>query len=429
MTSRPLHRRFAALPTVAGSSFLVLLGAAGARAEEPWSLDVFVERVLAESPDAAVVDREAGVVAAERVGVGLWPNPFLEWERQSTAGANPLQDVVVVSVPLVLSGRLGLEREAAGLSGEAAEARRVRARAELRHRATAAFAGAVALAERRRVLDASLASLGRLGEVIAAREQAGEASGYERLRIDLERAVVADESRALDADQRRQAAELRRLLAPTRAEPPPLDLRMLELHGRGTAEPLLADLAQRRGDLRALDLDERAATMGGRAAAARGIPDPRLTAGGILVSDLGSVNGGAGYVVGFTVPLPLFEHGQGPKAVAGARAEAARARRALLLHEATVRLRAALIELTGREERAAQHRSTVLAPAEELRRITEAAYQGGESGLLVLVDAERNLREARLSGAGLADAILDLENDLLLLAGAYDAVPERSAAR
>jgi Outer membrane efflux protein len=140
----------------------------------------YVERVLTASLEARVAELEAALGRAEAVGVGLWPNPALEWERQKTSSGTregESQDVLMASIPLVLSGRLGLEAEAAERSAQSAEARHEWARAGLRHEATRAFTAVLAARERRSILEESLAALRSLAEAIAVREKAGATSG------------------------------------------------------------------------------------------------------------------------------------------------------------------------------------------------------------------------------------------------------------
>jgi cobalt-zinc-cadmium efflux system outer membrane protein len=99
----------------------------------------------------------------------------------------------------------------------------------------------------------------------------------------------------------------------------------------------------------------------------------------------------------------------------------------LLLHLARVRLRAAYGEVAARREQLHRHRANVLEATMEIQQIARAAYRGGAAELLVLVDAERAAREARLLDLELARGLIEAQNDLLLLAGAYDGLPERSA--
>jgi len=387
-------------------------------------LATFVEEVLAGSPDARLADAEVAAAGAETAAAGLRPNPALDFQRQGAAGTDPSQDLLVASIPLVLSGRLGHERESARLSGDAAAARRERARARLVYEAVGAFLALAGLKEREEALRASLPPLERLSQRAAAREKAGEAAGYDRLRVELEQASVRDALDALEAEGRRAGADALRLLGPSVTELPALDLALPPAALDARAAELLAAIEGVRADLRALGLEARADEAAARAARARRIPEPQFGAGVVTTGVPGS-GSGAGYAVTLSVPLPVFDAGGAAAAAAGARAQVAQARRAALLHEARARAAALLAEARGVEERLRRHRERVLAPAEALRAAAEAAWAGGEAELLVLLDAERSVREARETAALLAGRVRALDNELRFVAGAYD-VPTRS---
>jgi outer membrane protein, heavy metal efflux system len=127
-----------------------------------------------------------------------------------------------------------------------------------------------------------------------------------------------------------------------------------------------------------------------------------------------------GFVGGVSVPLPFFEHGQGPRARGLARAELARAHRAQLLRATQLELQAGLEALEKLRERRDRQRTDVVARADELRAIALAAYRGGAQELWVLVDAERTAREAALDAVGLDHQLREAEIDVAFLAGADD---------
>ncbi len=276
---RPLRRRLF-FPTIAGSILLVLL-AGGAAAQEPLTEEQYVQRVLAASLEARVAEAEAVLGRAEAVGVGLWPNPELEWQRQRTssgARAGESQDVLIASIPLVLSGRLGLEAEAAQRGAQAAEARLARARAELRREAVRGFRrGAGEPSSAGAILEESVTELKRLAEAIAVRERAGEAAGYERLRIEVEVAAVED---ALARRPPRGAAGSGGRTAPARLRGEGAAFAPGELLAPEREVPdgatLLAELEAQRADVRALTLEAQGAESARRAAARSWIPDPTV---------------------------------------------------------------------------------------------------------------------------------------------------------
>lgn len=416
-------------PTIAGSTLALALSLCLApMTSAAMHENEYVERVLAAGLDARVLQAEADVARAESVGAGLWPSPSIEWERQP----NPTEDRVVggqhtlvASIPLVLSGRLALEASAADRRADAAEARRDRARAELRSEATLAFASVLAAGERLTIFADSLAVLDELSRVIATREQEGEASGYERSRIALERGIAANESEAADIEAEQALATALRLLG--------ADATTLELAGsvvppaRSTpgVRELLDSLETERADLAAFRLDKESAELARRAGSRRWIPDPAIRAGALILED--AQHGEAvGAVVGLQIELPLFDRGQGERARADAQRSLAVVRYQRLLQAARSELTLAAQTLEIRRTRLLRHRDSVLMPARELRGSASAGYRGGEMDLLALVDAERNAREAELAAISLALEVREAETRLLLMSGAFDSA-ERSA--
>ncbi|NTX04690.1 TolC family protein [Myxococcus sp. CA040A] len=414
--------------TIAGS-ILGLLIAGSATAQTPLTEALYVRQVEAGSLEGRVAEAEAAAGRASAAGAGRWPNPTLEWQREkatSGSASRASQDIVNVSIPLVLSGRLGLEAEAANRGARASEATLARARGELRHAAVRAFSAALAAQERRLIMEESLSSLRHLAEVIVVREQAGDAAGYDRLRIEIEAAAVEDGLSGAVLDEHHARAQALSLLGPGTQSLPHLQGPLAPERVLPSSEQLLAQLESRRADVRALELEAQGA-QAAREAATRGwVPDPTVNAGGQLIN-VGQPGAGGGYVVGLALPLPLFDRRQGQEAQARARLQLAEARRAALIHAARTRLTAVLEDVEGQRARRTRQREGVLARAEELRRIAQAAYQGGGADLLVLVDAERTAREARLTAVALSLAVAEAEADLFLLSGAWDGAAPRSA--
>lgn len=412
------------LATTAGSSLLCVLSACPmAAAQAPLSEESYAAQVLAAGLDAKVAEAEAALARADTAGAGLWPNPSLEWERQP----NPTEDrvvggqhVIVASIPLVLSGRLGLESESVERGVAAAEARRTHARSALRRDAALAFSAVLAATERRALLERSLSTLDELTRIIEAREKAGEAAGYDRARIVLERAVVADLLGAAMLEERRAKAEALSLLGPSHTQLPPFVGALAAPRPMPDGAQLLQELGVNRSDLEALRLEEQSAGLAERAAGRSWIPEPTVNAGALLLEGARS-GAGAGFVVGLSIPVPLFDHGQGPRARAGARQRLAAAQHERLLLAARKELVATLDALALRTERRERHLRDVVGGAEELRAIATAGYRGGSVELLALVDAERVARDAGLTAVELSLEVTTAQTELSFISGAYDA--------
>jgi cobalt-zinc-cadmium efflux system outer membrane protein len=413
---------FVSRSTTAASRFLLVVAlliaapAAGAMSEAE-----YVRRVLETGLDARVLEAEAGLARAEAVSVGIWPNPSIGWERQP----NPTEDRVVggqhtlvASIPLVLSGRLGLEARAAARSADAAEARRERARAELRSEALRAFGTALAATRRREILHKAVAALDEMARIIGVRERAGEAAGYDRARILLERASVDSEVKAAVTEEQRARTSALRLLG---SQDSSLDLDETLVPARPTADiaALVSAIETSRADLEALRLDKESAELSRRAASRAWIPDPTVGAGALILED--AQHGDAvGAVVGLSITMPLFDHGQGDRARAEAARTLAVARYNRLLQAARTDLTLAAESLRARRAQLQHFREDVLARAKEVQGIAAAGYRGGGVDLLAVVDAERSMREAELAEVAHELEVREAENNLQLISGAYD---------
>lgn len=386
------------------------------------TLDQYVDDVLSRGVAARVLAADIDAARAEVDAAGVWPNPRAEVSRQANAvgvRAGETQDQALVSIPLVLSGRLGLEKESAERDVAAAEARVAHARGALRHEATLAFLDVVAAQQRRQIHRASLEVLGEIVEAIRAREKAGDAAGYDRVRVELEVARLQSALAAAEADERAATARAAALW--------PADRGALVIAARDLQAPLPAPAAAAaaialadRGDVRALVAEGEAARLAQDAAGRAWIPEPTLSGGGYLL-DVIEGERGAGYVAAIEVPVPVFDHGQREGARARARAARAAAEHALLLHRAKVELDAARALVTASTERAKRHDADVLSRAHELLKTTTTAYRAGGMELLLLVDAERAAIEAEIASVDLRLDARRAENDLHLIAGSYDA--------
>lgn len=400
---------------------VVFAGGGVARAE-PLSLEAYVARA-AVGLEARATAARVGIAEAEVEATGLWPNPSAEVFRQQNAEgvrAGESQDQLVLSLPLAVSGRLGLLRDAAAKDADAARHRAAAALGRLRHRATAAFLDVVALRRRAAAEREVLQALEPIEGAIAAREKAGEAAGWERVRIELERRRVEDALAAVEVDAARALARAQALLGDGAAT---VDQGGIDLADLDFTRPLAAAVAARDvealREARALCAEVDAARLADEAGGRGLIPEPVLF-GGPMLLDLGRPQTGVGFEVGVEVPLPTFDRGQGVQARARARRVAVEAELRAFVHTARVELAAARREVELRVERARQHDAQVLARATELRAITLAAYERGGAELLLLVDAERAQREAMSTSVALHVAGRLAENDLLLLSGAYD---------
>ena len=394
-----------------------IAGSGVAMAEEAaLSREAFAARAVENGPFAAALAARLAAARAEREAAGLPPNPAFTWDRAAAVSGGrdgEAEDDLALHLPLVLSGRLGLERAAASADLEAFEARARGQRAELRREARDAFDEVLAARGRLAVLTEAEAAATALTRVLAAREKAGESAGYDRERMELEAALVADQRVAAEAERVRVEVAAAGLLGLPGTSLPPLegDLGFES----ASAVPAPQDPPERPW-LQALAHEAAAARAAALAAERRAVPDPALTAGARLL-DLGRSGSGLGYVVGLEIPLPVLDSGAREADRARARALAVEAECEAGLQRVRRELAAARANAEARRTRLAAHRRDVLERAERLRDLAAKAWSAGGAELLTLLDTQHAAREARLTALDLALEARRAETELLFLTG------------
>lgn len=169
--------------------------------------------------------------------------------------------------------------------------------------------------------------------------------------------------------------------------------------------------------VRAAVADSLAAAASARSAARARIPVPALT-GGVEWGD--PDQRGTLALFGVSIPLPLWQKGEGT--VAGARARAAGAaaatREARL--DADRDARQARIRLEETATRARVARDSLMPAAARLRARALRAYQSGETGIVPVLDAFRGEREIVLGGLADELAFQEAVAQWYALSGRYE---------
>ena len=370
-------------------------------------------RLSPASPRVRAIRAGIDVARADVLAAGRWPNPRVTFDREAVAGVT--ENMAMVSQTLPITGRRGFEVQAAtalvdASSSRADEALR-RARADLR----LAFAQLVSAQIREREFAASRDRLRALADVLAKREAAGDAAGFDRLRAERE-VLDMDTDRAIAAtDRARAQATLAGFFAdavdPSQlvavdasTTPPPLP----------AADALVERAESIRGELLALRKDIDAAQLSMRAADRRRVPEPEVVAG---TKSSTAGGGDTGSVITVHASLPLFDRNRPERALAEARARQADARAdafRVALRTDIGALRAAVIE---RRDTADRYRTAAVNGAGQIERIAQVSYDAGERGILELLDAYRTGASARVRQAALDAAVRQAEIELEFVSG------------
>ena len=371
-------------------------------------------RLSTDSPRVRAIRASVELARADVLTAGRWPNPRASYNRESVSGVT--ENMFTVTQPLPLSGRRGLEVDAAAALAEARskradeEIRRVRA--DLR----SAYADLVSAQVRESALSRSLDRLRELADLLAKRESAGDAAGYDRLRADREVMDVEGEWSQARADRARAQAALAAFFA-DQGDPMTLVAVVPDVSKRPVLpalEELLNQAATVRGEPAALRQEIESAKFAERAASRRVIPDPEIIAG-TKSSNFGG--GDVGSVFSVHATLPLFDRAQPEHAMAEARlahAQASAAAFQTALRAQITAMRAVVLE---RREAADRYRTTATQGSDVLERIARVSYDAGERGILELLDAYRSGASARVRSAALDAAVRQAEIELEFVSG------------
>jgi cobalt-zinc-cadmium efflux system outer membrane protein len=353
------------------------------------------------------------VARAEISAAGRWPNPRLTIDRESVAGVS--ETLTTVLQPLPVTGRRGLERDAASAVADANasrahdEVRRLRADLRL------AYADLAAAQARERELSRSRARLGDLVGVLERREAAGDIAGFDRLRASHELLDADADLMMAASDVAHAQARLAGFFAPgTEAT----TLVAADLPSGApdlpTLDVLIARAEQTRGRLLALRKDQEAAQFSIRAADRRRYPEAEILAG----TKSSNVGGGdVGSVIGVQATLPIFDRARPERAVAQARVIQAQAE--LEAFRVTLRadVAAARVSAQVRRRVAESYRELALSNVGEVERIARVSYDAGERGILELLDAYRTSAAARVRQGALDAAARAAEIELEFVSG------------
>lgn len=370
-------------------------------------------RLSPASPRVRAIRAGIDVARADVLAAGRWPNPRVTFDREAVAGVT--ENMTMVSQALPITGRRGFEVQAASALVDASASRADealrRARADLR----LAFAQLVSAQVREREFAASRDRLQGLADVLAKREAAGDAAGFDRLRAERE-VLDVDTDRAAAATERARAQAILAaffldavdpaaiVAVDASTMPPPLP----------SVDALVEQGEAIRGELLALRKEIEAARLSLRGADRRRVPEPEVVAG---TKSSTAGGGDIGSVITVHASLPLFDRNRPERALAEARARQAEARveafRVALRAEIAA-LRAAVIE---RRETADRYRTAASNGTGQIERIAQVSYDAGERGILELLDAYRTGASARVRQAALDAAVRQAEIELEFVSG------------
>jgi len=403
-----------------------------------------VLKLAREASPRLQVDREAVSAAeARRISAGLLPNPRIAVGRTRPAGGGSTmfdgreQTDTSIEFPLLLGGQRRARVEAAERFIEVARAQVGVNENLLAEEAAVAFVAILAAQARIDAMATAITRIGRIRDIVAARESSGLASRYDVARVDVERAALQARLAEQEAEREDATGALAVLLgvpgwspkavgslAPLAAADGAVAGASMAATGAAADAASNIDAASAADRARtnaqhpsvvAAQREEAAAVAVIEVARRDRIPVPSLGIGRMWTRDpYGSAN-----FIGLSVELPIFDNRRGPVEEARADARAAAFRRTLV--EAQVDASVTRYRNVVQRRVVALERFDTDAAARlpMLQTMAEDAYRFGRGSILEWLDASRTHHEQGLVRVdlvtGLAEARMRLRGALGVL--------------
>ena len=341
-------------------------------------------RLSSASPQARALALQVELARATARTEGLPPNGSIALSREDASGVAETYFLYQQSLPI--TGRRNLLRRAAEAAAESekmhVDLRLHGLRVELR----LAFLEVLHAQERLKVLRAERGRLEEVVDILRKREQAGESSGYDRLRAERELSLLAAAEGSSEARLKSAQGTLASFFGPPQVAGTLVAVGTLRIPPLPDLDSLIAR-SLKRGDIQAAEYMVESSTWALEAAHRKLYPEPILTGG--LKSPVVTGRRDSGYVLSITVPLPLFDRGKPESARAMVARRAAVSQAEATREQLRFRVKGAWEETQARLLTASAYQDHAVTQTEDLVKIARAAYEGGEAGILELLDALR----------------------------------------
>lgn len=384
----------------------------------PLTEEEAVKRALERSDLRAAIDGSVDVARAESIRGSLWENPEVWYTREQTYGqASTGEDYLWATQKIDPSGSLGLRSKAAEERANAVQERgrarqaRIAARVRIRFYEVLRLQGQVAAAQR--LIDRLEIAV----DTVRKREAAGDASTYDRRRLERELANTRARAITLEAARERTWAAHAALVADQRDTSAPWP----RVSGTLLPEALpsqntFAARLDTRPDLQAFKHLAAGAEIEGRAASRGWVPELTLGAGWKSIDFGDRIHG---FMAIGAITLPFLDHGQNRAWAAQGAMRSAQGEHEWVLALAGGEMRGLWYEAARLREAARSYRQERSELSEALVRTAEAGYRGGELGVLELVDAYRGMQEDETRALDLEFQARRARIELELSSGGY----------
>ncbi len=387
--------------------FAGMLAMAGQPAyAEPVSLSDALARGQDVSPRIAKAKAELKAAEGRAMQAGVRPNPTISADVENFSGSGPYRSfrqtetTVAVSQPFELGGKRSARKAVAAAERNFAQIALRRAEADLAYDIIISHSELRAAEDRATLADSVYARAVELARIAETLVDVGRDPPLTKLRADALLAEAKAESLRAKAELLSARQELALRIG---SEDPELSATAQDI----PAPPALPADAQSL-DERLAAAERDAASARVRLAQAEAVPD--ITASGGVRNFRESRENA--FIVGVSIPLPVFNRNRGNIYAARASGEAAEAQLAQTRLDTRFSRRDAELMLSAATERVSALSGAGLFQASEAARVAEIGYQQGKFTLIELIDAQEALTSANLK---LIEAELDRARALAAL--------------
>jgi cobalt-zinc-cadmium efflux system outer membrane protein len=363
---------------------------------DPLALDFAIQLALETNPELRAASGRVEAAAGRAHQARVWSNPELElgvedWPVRRGGGFSDAKRTIGIAQALPYPGKKSLDREIGGAGVKLSEAELNLRRTELIRDVKIGFFRVLAM-ERLVAVSTELVAMAESSAATARkREEAGAAAYQEQLRAE----VQLEQARTELADVQRELVIARQIFATFLGRP---DLSSVRLAGvlveapnarllEGTAEERLA----RHPSLSAAQANLDRAELGIRRARLDPYPDVKVGLAGGRVGETGQTI----VQLGFTLPLPIVNRGQGVQQEARANVNIAKAE----LHAVQLQLQRDWTNAVQRyrtaSEQVSSYRERILPKASTALRLVQTGFEQGKFNFIDLVDTQRTTAEVR----------------------------------
>lgn len=353
-----------------------------------------VEQFRLHSPDFHKLNNELLLAEANAQKAGLFKNPRFSYEREQLYpdSGNASEDVMTLSFPIDLSGRKRMLRQASEIVLNSENNRVAWQIHFLESDFKALFYELLWAQKYHQILKEQTTQFSSVLDSIRSRK--GKVKDYDRIRLEKKYAEVRSHYKEFSLKVHALKSELIKWFNNQ------IDHDLFQAKVALLPDAILPDkdsfmqsVPEHPQILSALHQSQ-ADEIKKRAARRRWLPEIEVTGG--YKQERASGNIDAGFVVGVSLPLPLFDRGQADMKQAEAVEEISLHELQAVRNDIAMLLDEAYEDYTGFKEITREYERTSLSYAEKLKQMAGVSYLEGNIGVLELIDAYDSYTDAHL---------------------------------